>query len=224
RYLRYPGRPPLLGSEHLLHPVFVQRHDHLYTASTPRVGDIEAGGETGSFAGTALQRSQGLLLDDVHVFRPNLLMEFKAGYVRYEVLSLPVNYGKNISQQFGIPNANFDDVSSGLVPITIAGFRGIGDANFVPIFAKNNIFQYNGSLTYIHGRHNLKFGADLRRRQITFYSSNQPRGTYNFDGNFSNDPTSQTVGSGNSFASFLLGYPQSTTRGYLLVWPGKRTW
>jgi outer membrane receptor protein involved in Fe transport len=190
----------------------------------PRVGDIEAGGETGSFAGTALQRSQGLLLDDVHVFRPNLLMELKAGYVRYEVLSLPVNYGKNISQQFGIPNANFDDVSSGLVPITIAGFRGIGDANFIPIFAKNNIFEYNGSLTYIHGGHNLKFGADLRRRQVTFYSSNQPRGTYNFDGNFSNDPTGETVGSGNSFASFLLGYPQSTTRGYLLVWPGKRTW
>src|SRR5262249_16004379 len=38
------------------------------------------------------------------------------------------------------------------------------------------------------------------------------------------DRRGQTVGSGNSFASFLLGYPQSTTRGYLLVWPGKRTW
>ena len=105
-----------------------------------------------------------------------------------------------------------------------SGYRGIGDSNFIPELDYNNTFQYNGDVTKILGSHNLKFGADLRRRQINFASSNQPRGNFSFDANFTNDPTGLTPGSGNSIASLLIGYPSATTQNVLLIGPGLRTW
>jgi hypothetical protein len=35
-------------------------------------------------------------------------MELKADYSRYMVQSLPVNYGKNVSQQLGLNGVNID--------------------------------------------------------------------------------------------------------------------
>jgi hypothetical protein len=188
----------------------------------PKVGDIEAGGDRFQFSGAALQRSQGLHLNLVHTFRPNLLAELKGGYSRFVIQHLTPNFGKNVSEQFGIRGANFDINSSGLTPITIAGFRGIGYSNFVPIIVFNNVFQYVGSLTYVRSGHSLKVGADIRRRHFTVFQSPQPRGDFEFNANFTNDPTGAVARSGNSMASFLLGLPAATTRANHLVWPGMR--
>ena len=163
-------------------------------------------------------------MNEVHIFGPTLVLELRAGYERYALQSLPINYGKAISQQLGIPNANFDLQSSGLTAFAPSGYRGLGDSSFIPELDYNNTFQYNGDLTHTKGAHTIKFGADLRRRQINFASSNQPRGVYNFDANFTNDPTGRTPGSGNSIASMLIGYPATTTQNFLLIKPGLRTW
>jgi hypothetical protein len=188
----------------------------------PKVGDIEAGGDRFQFSGPAEQRSQGVHLNLVHTFRPTLVGEFKAGYARFVIQHLSPNFGRNVSEQFGIRGANFDQNSSGLTPITIAGFRGIGDSNFVPIIVFNNVFQYAASLTWVRSGHNIKMGSDIRRRQFTVSQNPQGRGDFEFNANFTNDPTGQTARSGNSMASFLLGLPSATTRGNHLVWPGMR--
>jgi hypothetical protein len=94
----------------------------------PQVGQMHAGADTGRFAGNALQRAQGLHLNHVHVVSPTSIIELKAGYVRYAINSLPLNYGLNVSEQLGIPGANIDQQSSGLTPITIAGFGGSATA------------------------------------------------------------------------------------------------
>jgi outer membrane receptor protein involved in Fe transport len=189
----------------------------------PKVGDIEAGGDRFQFAGPAFQRSQGLVLNHVHTFRPNLLGEFKAGYARFALLTVPPNFGKNVSEQFGIRNANFDLNSSGLTPMNIVGFRGIGDSNFVPIVIFNNVFQYVGALTWTRSGHNVKTGADYRRRQFTVHQNPEGRGPFHFNTNFTIDPTGAVARSGNSMASFLLGLPFITERRNHLVWPGMRT-
>jgi len=211
-------------------------HDNLYgrysinntnttiPSQLPPSNGIEVGGDTNAYPGQALQSSQGIQLNEVHIFGPSLVLELRAGYERYALQSLPINYGKPISQQLGIPNANFDLQSSGLTAFVPSGYRGLGDSSFIPELDYNNTFQYNGDLTHTKGAHTIKFGADLRRRQINFASSNQPRGVYNFDANFTNDPTGRTPGSGNSIASMLIGYPATTTQNFLLIKPGLRTW
>jgi outer membrane receptor protein involved in Fe transport len=175
-------------------------------------------------SGTAAQRAQSAQLNDVHVFGPSLVMELKADFSRYVVRSLPVNYGKNVSQQLGLNGVNIDADSSGLSIIQISGLTTLGDASYIPILTTNNLFQEIAGFTYIRGAHSIKFGADLRRRQTDAFQSPTARGQFNFDSNFTNDPSGGIAGSGNAVASLLLGYPASTTRSKYLVNPGLRNW
>jgi outer membrane receptor protein involved in Fe transport len=175
-------------------------------------------------SGTAAQRAQSAQLNDVHVFGPNLVMELKADFSRYVVQSLPVNYGKNISQQLGLQGVNIDADSSGLSIFSIAGLTTLGDASYIPILTTNNLFQEIATFTYIRGAHSIKFGADLRRRQTDAFQSPTARGQFSFSSNFTNDPSGAIAGSGNAVASFLLGYPDSTTRSKYLIYPGLRNW
>lgn len=176
-------------------------------------------------SGTAAQRAQSAQLNDVHVFGPSLVMELKADFSRYVVQSLPVNYGKNVSQQIGLNGVNLDADSSGLSIVQISGLTTLGDASYIPILTTNNLFQEIANFTYVRGAHSIKFGADVRRRQTDAFQSPTARGQFNFDSNFTNDPSGLTAGaSGNAVASFLLGFPASTTRSKYLVNPGLRNW
>jgi outer membrane receptor protein involved in Fe transport len=175
-------------------------------------------------SGTARQRAQGAQLNDAHVFGPHLVMEVKSGFSRYVVFSLPVNYGKNVSQQVGLTGVNIDNDSSGLSIISIAGLTTLGDASYIPIITINNLFQEVVGFNYLRGAHSVKFGYDLRRRQTDPFQSPTARGQFSFNSNFTNDPSGAVSGSGNSAASFLLGYPASTTRSKYLVSPGLRNW
>ena len=94
------------------------------------MGDIDVGGDPFAWSGSSLQRSQGLQLNYVRSFGPSFLGEFRAGYVRYAVNSLIPNWDKAVSSQLGIPGANYDQNSSGLVTTGVAGFRGLGDSRF----------------------------------------------------------------------------------------------
>ena len=180
-------------------------------------------GDTGR-SGTAAQRAQAAQINNVHIFGPRLALELKAGFSRYGIHSLPPNYGKNVDQQLGIPGANVDLDSSGLSIVSVSGLLALGDASYIPLITINNLFQEGGSFTYIRGAHSIKFGADLRRRQVTAFQSPTSKGQFSFDSNFTNDPSAAVARSGNAIASLLLGYPASTTRSKYLVYPGLRLW
>jgi hypothetical protein len=151
-----------------------------------------------------------------------MVMELKSGFARYYIYSLPQNYGKNSSQQLGLPGINIDNDSSGLAIMAISELTSLGDATFIPLLTLNNMFQETGSISYIRGSHSIKVGADVRRRQTNVFQSATSKGQFNFDANLTNDPSGATARSGNSAASFLLGFPASTTRNKFLVNPGLR--
>ena len=66
------------------------------------------------------------------------------------------------------------------------------------------------AFTYVHGRHSLKFGADVRRRLHGFFQTQNARGDMSFNELFTSDLTTDTGGS--ALASFLMGYPNSAYR------------
>jgi len=107
-------------------------------------------------------------------------MELKAGYRRYEVYSLPVNYGKNVAQQLGLNGVNIDADSSGLSIISISGLTTLGDASDIPIVTINNLFQEVAGFTYLRGAHSIRFGFDLRRRQTDPFQSPTARGQFSW--------------------------------------------
>src|SRR5439155_7446594 len=68
-------------------------------------------------------RAQHVSLGWTHTFSGRLLNDAHGGFFRYAVNALPLLFGKNLSQQVGIPNANRGDVnSSGLSFIDVASF------------------------------------------------------------------------------------------------------
>ena len=136
------------------------------------------------------------------------------------IASYGLNYGRNVSQDFGLPNVNMDELTSGLMPVTLTGYAGAGDSNFLPLIQIDSTWQAAGSLTKILGPQTLKVGGGLINRDFTVYQSNQPLGNMTFNTTL----TDNGAGSGgNSIASFLLGYPQQVSRIVSLFYPHYNT-
>ena len=68
--------------------------------------------------------------------------------------------------------------------------------------------MFNENLTWIRGRHSLKFGTEIRREQFTIFQISSPRGDMLFGPDFTDNPGMPNTG-GVDFASFLLGIPDS---------------
>lgn len=192
----------------------------------PSVGNINPGGLF-AFAGTNKTRAQNIQLNLVHIFRPTLLMELKAGYTRAAIQSRTINDNQATGNTIGFPcNAvscvNIgDDQTYGLPRLIMnSGFQELGDAVFVPLLQFDNTFQENGAITWTHGAHNIKFGASLIRRQFSIVQSASPRGQFTFNPS----STSAPVPLNNGFANFLFGAPSTIARNAALYKPGYRTW
>jgi hypothetical protein len=179
--------------------------------------NVLPGGGLNGFFGPATTKAQGLQLNYVHTFNPNLLLELKAGYLRIDIDSQNPNTTADISSAFGLINVNTSAApqTGGLMPVTFqsGGYAGLGESEFVPILNVNNVFQYMGALTYTHGAHNIKMGGGLIRRQVNYFQSDSPLGLVTFA-----DKT------GNSLEDLLTGNPLGYTRGNELIRAGYRIW
>jgi hypothetical protein len=170
-------------------------------------------------------RAQHLGLGYTHTFSPQLLNDLHGGYFRYAVNALPFNFGSTVaSDQLGIPNANrsTDPNSTGLTNIDIAGFTPLGDSEFLPEHVFENIFQIADTVTWVRGRHSLKFGIDFRRQQRNFYQVTAPRGFFDFGGVYTNDLT--TANGGNGLADLLFGIADVNHQDFLLGLYPTRYW
>ncbi len=165
----------------------------------------------GNFSGPNMLRTQGLALGYTDTISPTLVSETRAGFTRIGSHVFPFFFGEKISDEVGIPNANQDQFSSGLTTISISGFRGLGNSSFQPIYKVENMYQVTENIHLTRGRHILKFGAQLIRPQANHFQSANPAGLFSFNANFTNNPLSP-AGTGNAMATFLLGYPTSTSR------------
>jgi hypothetical protein len=182
--------------------------------------EVDPGGLPFNFAGPSKSSAQNIQFNYVGIVNPNLMAEFKAGYTRINIHSLPLNYGTNLASKFGVVNGNLGDAVTSALPamwFAAGDYATVGDGMFVPILDTNNTFQYNGAITFTHCAHNIKTGAALIRRQLDYYQSSwSPQGGFIFG---------SWVGPYNqSMANFLSGNPVGFERGNLLIHPGYRTW
>jgi len=76
-------------------------------------------------------------------------------------------------------------------------------------------------VTWIKGKHTLKFGGNVQRMQSTLTNAqDDPRGIFNFNGNYTSNHGA--AGTGNPFASFLLGDPNYVARDFVNTVPAVR--
>jgi hypothetical protein len=81
------------------------------------------------------------------------------------------------------------------------------------------VFEVSDNLTWVKGRHIVKFGGKFRRWIPLFTDSKQYAGQWNYDGSLTQN-AARTAGTGDAFADFLLGYPRSVTRAFPADWFG----
>ena len=105
----------------------------------------------------------------------------------------------NVSGEAGITGNNQDPVNWGPPGLSFAsGFTGLGSSN--RSVTRSQTTGVSESLYWNHGAHNVTFGADVKRQDVSLLSQQNPRGTFNFTG----------TATGSDFAGFLLGIPDGS--------------
>jgi hypothetical protein len=139
--------------------------------------------------------------------RPNLTNETHFGYTLYTSGATNSFDGKTFTQGLGLiglQNLFFN----GLPDISFQRMQGLTVGRLSSV-SQSRIFVYTDALSWTHGNHTFKFGADIRTIQ-----SKSPLGFYGADnyGTFGYTTTGSAVGNytGVDFADFLVGIPNGT--------------
>jgi Carboxypeptidase regulatory-like domain len=159
---------------------------------------------------------------------PAIVNEVRMGFNRFNVVDTANQYGVNENNALGIPNGNIPGLpyTSGIAQFNISGF-GVGgnaltgDPGWTDAKRVANIFDYTDAVTWMRGKHTIKFGGNVQRIQSSLTNSqDDPRGIFRFDGNYTSNQGAS--GTGNPYASFLLGYPYAVNRDFVNTVPAVR--
>ena len=173
---------------------------------------LDASGSTNAYAGASNSRNHSIAAGFDYNVRPNLLTDFRFGYVRYHVFGQPNGIGTSPAKDAGIPGLNLDaNFTSGMPAFFINGYGnnlfrfgyalGVNGCN-CPLIQDEKQFQFVNNWTKISGNHTIKFGTDLRRALNLRVPSDRHRsGELHFDAARTQGPT----GGGSGLASFLMG-------------------
>jgi hypothetical protein len=167
------------------------------------------------------------VLSDVHIFTPSLVNEFRFGYVRHNGSIFGTGQeGFGFAQQhnvamfpapvLGFPNIVFN--YSGQLSGT-AEFTGWGGGD--PNLNVENRFQFADSVSWTHGAHAVKFGADIRRERFDTLKGTPFFGQEIYGATFTS--SSNAAGSGLPLADFLLGYPSFIQGTPMIDWGRQRS-
>src|SRR5260370_27426600 len=93
--------------------------------------------------------------------------------------------------------------------MSISGFTTIGEATFLPNLKISEAVTLEDHMSLLKGKHSIKFGGSYRFVRSWYSISSTARGTYNFNGGFSQDPQNRSR-TGSGLADFILGIPNSS--------------
>lgn len=120
----------------------------------------------------------------------------------------------NVASEIGLSGLPSNPLLYGLPDITMNQFTGLNQQQ--PNFQTNQTISITESSSWIHKKHNFRFGGDFRRVHLDLLGQTNSTGTYTFTGLFTEAPGTSantatgTATSGSSLADLLLGLPQQT--------------
>jgi hypothetical protein len=154
--------------------------------------------------------ARNFAFDYTNTISPSLLFEFSYGFVRQFVGKKPAGYGIDLTT-LGFPASFSNQIPIDALPsFQPSGYRAIAPATSDLINRGDNTHSWQASMTKVLTSHTLKWGVDYRFIPIGELQPNAPQGVFNFDSAFTGqNPLATSSSSGNSIASFLLGYPSS---------------
>jgi hypothetical protein len=176
--------------------------------------DSTRGDGGGFFSGVEDNAYRSFATSWTHIFRPQLINEFRLGYNRVNSQRNQIN--SNLSSQQllnypgGFPGIPVAPDNGGLPQLTFSDVSQIGSPTFLPSHEIQNSYSILDNLTWIHGKHSFKFGGEARFEEFTIFQPAAARGTLDFGTIFTDNP-GQTGTGGSGLASFLIGLSDGGT-------------
>ena len=140
------------------------------------------------------QRSQSFVAQETHTFSPSMV-----GVARFSFLRNKYLFGERTVQPIpaGFGYSPSLDIASGPPFMQVNGYTTVGDPITGPRDTYENAYDYNGSLSWVHGRHEMKFGGGFQKLHVNALQGIATNGFFVFV------PFPLT----DAFASFLTGNP-----------------
>lgn len=143
--------------------------------------------------------NQNAVLNDTFTVAPNLLNEFRISLARHWLPFQAASFGQNLPRELGL----HPSIPSDTLPVVQTGFANFGPYT-VGLMASTT-WQIFESATWIINKHQIKFGGEFRLLQGNNFQRDQPSYSFNFAPALTQNPRSPG-GTGNTFATFLLGH------------------
>ena len=197
----------------------------------PGLYGIYGGPANGGFAGTGTNTSTSTAMTWTRVFSATTVLDVRGGLNYYHNVTSTEGNGLTTSTEVGIPGANLDEYTSGLTQINIGGYSGpvLGFSASQPWDRSEKTWNVATTLTRLLNTHTVKFGGEWRNNVDVLLQTQDaggPRGNFNFNTSGTGVPSeSASLGVANSFASFLLDWPNTVQRDLKVIdQPGTKHW
>lgn len=161
-------------------------------------------------------RGQNAGLNWTHTAGGRAVNEARFGYNRLSAASTQQSQGVSQSQKLGFTEVAADPKTRGYPEVVLSGFDGIGEPLNTPQARHNNTFHFADTFAWnphvAGGRHQLKFGAELRRVRLNMFLNLFARGEYQFLGAFTGDPLQDLLLGLPTYAIGVSGDPYASMR------------
>ncbi len=171
------------------------------------------------FAGTGTNKSFSTAGNWTRVFSNTTVMDVRGGVNYYHNIAISQGSGLTSSADIGIPGANIDEFTSGLSRFTIGGYTAplLGFSPSLPWDRSETTWNFASTVTKLVNAHTVKMGGEWRHNRdllLQTQDAGGSRGVFNFNASGTGLPTdaSSLTGVANSFASFLLDWPNGVAR------------
>ncbi len=121
-----------------------------------------------TFFTTVPARNQLLTVSEFHTFGPTLTNEFRLGFNRNTQTYAAGSFSFPGTDSF--PNLTFDDLAS----------TQVGPDPNAPQFGVQNVYQLTDNISWVKGKHTLKFGAEGRKYIAPQGFTQRARGDYEY--------------------------------------------
>ena len=143
-------------------------------------------------------RAQNFVAQETHTFSPTVIGIARFSYLRNKFL-VDEHLNHQSPSSLGFQYSPSLPLAQGPPFIQVNGYTTVGDPITGPRDTYENAYDYSGSLSWIRGRHELKFGGGYQHLNVNALQGIATNGFFVFDPGF---PIA-----GDGFAAFLFGQP-----------------
>ncbi len=200
----------------------------------PVLGDAMGGATGGGQVGEAPSKIQSAGVGGTYTLSPTMILDANIGYTRQRLgaehspdLDLG-NFGVDVLK---IPGTNGDHRLAGGTPaFLVPNWNSMGNSDTGnPFQFRDNQYVMNGNLSWIRGRHSLRYGAEHTRAGMNHFQPQggafqTPRGSFRFNGSVTALKGATTANKANTLAQFLLGVPDEVGKAVQVANPNSLRW